>query len=283
MFPEPVISVAIEPKTLSERKKLKETLSLLEREDPTFFTKEDEETGELIISGMGELHLEVLVTRVIKDYGVEAKIGKPQVSYRESISETVTHREKFHRLLGGKENTADINLRVEPLKRGTGNRFENQATGLPGELADAVRRGIEAAFTSGIRYGYPTMDIGATLIDAVFNQTTSTPFAFEAAGSMGFDAACGKASPVLLEPIMIVDVMTPKEFVGEVIGNLSSRNGTITYHESKSTIEHIRAEVPLAEMFGYSTSLRSVTQGRATFSMEFSHFAAKEDVKVSRS
>jgi elongation factor G len=277
-FPEPVISVAIEPRTLSDRKKLKSTLELLGKEDPTFTLKEDEDTGELIISGMGELHIDVLVTRVINDYKVDAKVGKPQVSYRESISGTVIHKETFHRVIGGKENHAEIKLKVEPRERGEGNHFENKVTSLSRELADAVSRGIESAFTSGIKYGYPTIDIGVTLTDAVINQTTSTPFAFEAAASLGFDAACQKASPLLLEPIMTVDVMTPNDFVGEVIGNLSSHNGNIISHESRPAVEHIRAEVPLAGMFGYSTSLRSSTQGRAVFAMEFSHFAARENV-----
>ena len=276
-FPEPVISVAIEPKTLSERKKLQSTLRLLEKEDPTFTFKEDEETGELIISGMGELHLDVLVTRVIEDFRVDAKVGKPQVSYRESIGAGVTHRQRFHRLIGGKENTADIELLVEPRERGSGNQYTSRFPGLPPELAEAVQRGIEGAFGSGIRFGYPTIDIGVALTDAVVNPNTATAFAFEAAAATGFDAACQKASPLLLEPIMTVDVMTPSEFVGEVIGNLSSRGGNIISHESRPTIEHIRAQVPLASMFGYSTSLRSSTQGRATFAMEFSHFAPRDE------
>ncbi len=275
-FPEPVISVAIEPRTLSDREKLKSTLAILEREDPTFTIKENEETGQLIISGMGELHLDVLVTRVIKSFKVDAKIGKPQVSYRESISEETTHREVFQKTIAGKENSADITLLVKPLSRGAGNRFDSEVREIPAELVDSVRRGVEGAFTSGIRYGYPTMDIGVSLIKAGYNQQTSTPFSFEAAGAMGFDSACGKAAPVLLEPIMGVDFMVPKDFVGEVIGNLGARGGKIISHESKPTVEHIRAELPLANMFGYSTSLRSITQGRATFAMEFSHFAAKE-------
>lgn len=273
-FPEPVISVAIEPRTLSERKKLRETLEILGREDPTFTIKENAETGQLIISGMGELHLDVLVTRVIDDYKMKARIGKPQVSYRESITESASHQETFHKTIGGKDNDADITLKVEPMPRGSGNRFENLVRDLPKDIIKAVRRGVEGAFTSGIKYGYPTMDIGASLISADFNFITSTTFAFEAAAAMGFDSACAKASPVLLEPIMTVDVMTPNDFVGEVIGNLNSRQGDIVHHESKPAVEHIRAMVPLSKMFGYSTSLRSVTQGRATFAMEFSHFAA---------
>jgi elongation factor G len=274
-FPEPVISVAIEPKTLSERQRLGDVLGLLEREDPTFSFKENEDTGQMIISGMGELHLEVLVTRITDDFRVEAKIGKPQVSYRESISGAASHWMKFHRNLAGKENAAEIQLRAEPRPRGSGNLFAVETSALPEELVQAVRRGVEAAFTSGISWGYPTIDIGITLVEGVYNQATSTPFAFEAAGSLGFDAVCREAGPILLEPVMTVDVMAPAEFVGEVIGNLTSRGGLIVSHESRTTVEHIRAEVPLAQMFGYSTALRSVTQGRATFAMEFSHFAPK--------
>lgn len=277
-FPEPVISVAIEPKTLSERKKLNSVLSLLAREDPTFFVKENEETGQLIVSGMGELHLDVLVTRMIEEYKVEAKVGKPQVSYRESISKEAVHKEKFHRVVGGKENTAVIVLKVKPLARGSGNRFLSilDRDTLPVELVESIKRGVENAFNAGIVFGYPAIDIEVTLESAEYNQSTSTAFAFEAAGSLGFDSACRKAGPVLLEPIMLVDVMCPKEFVGDVIGNLNSRNGVVLNIESKPGMDHIHAEVPLAQMFGYSTALRSSTQGRGIFSMEFSHFAVKE-------
>jgi elongation factor G len=276
-FPEPVISIAIEPKTLSEREKLKETLAVLEREDPTFSFRENEETGQLLISGMGELHLDVLVTRMIKEFNVDARVGKPQVSYRESVSQAVTHIEQFHKVLGGKDNEAEITLRIEPLKRGSGNVFTNAVSpdDLPEELVAAVRSGITAAFTSGIQYGYPSIDIGVTLVAAEHNPSTGTIFAYEAAASIGYDAACRKAAPVLLEPIMIVDVMTPSDFIGDTIANLNARQGVIISHETRPTIEHIRAEVPLRNMFGYSTSLRSTTQGRATFAMEFSHFAPK--------
>ncbi len=277
-FPEPVISISIEPKTLSEHKKLTDALEQLAKEDPTFTVKENEETGQLIISGMGELHLEVLVTKMLQDYKVDAKIGRPQVSYRESVTRTVTHAEKYQRVLAGKENAAEITLKVEPLPQGEGNRFTNAlASGtLPQELIQAVRLGIESAFSSGIAYGYPTIDIGVTLTDAVYNQNTSTPLSFEAAAALGFDAACNKAGPVLLEPIMIVNVILPREYLGEVIGNLTSRKGEIAGIESRTGVEHIHARVPLANMFGYSTSLRSATQGRATFTMEFSHFAVRE-------
>jgi elongation factor G len=276
-FPEPVISVAIEPKTLSERKKLSEVLAILALEDPTFSTKENEETGELIISGMGELHLDVLVTRIFREFKVEARVGKPQVSYRESISTAVTHTEKYHRTIAGKEHSAVITVAVKPLVRGAGNRFTAELAdgALPEELVSAVERGVTGAFGSGVVYGYPALDIGVTLVDAEFHPTTSTPIAFEAAGAMAFDGACRKASPILLEPIMAVDVITPTEFLGDVIGNLNARQGLILNVENKPGADHIKAQAPLVSLFGYSTALRSSTQGRATFTMEFSHFAEK--------
>lgn len=278
-FPEPVISVAIEPKTLSDQDKLKKVLELLKQEDPTFTVDENEETGQLIIAGMGELHLDVLVTRIVKDFKVDAKIGNPQVTYRESISRKVSHTEVFHKVVAGKENRASITLEVEPLTRGSGHLFESKVgeDKLPREFADAVRRGVTNAFSSGIMYGYPSSDIKATLVDVDFDEQTATSFAYEAVGAMGFDAACHKASPILLEPIMHVDVMSPKEFIGDVMSHLTSRGGLIESLESKTTREHVRAKVPLAQMFGYSTALRSITQGRGTFAMEFSHFAKKEE------
>ena len=276
-FPEPVISVSIEPKTLSERKKLQEILEILVREDPTFSTRENTETGELIISGMGELHLDVLVTRVIKDFKVEARVGKPQVTYRESISKAVLHTEKFHRVLAGKDNDAEIIIRVEPLDRGSGNQFKSKlkTSELPEEFVDAVERGVCGAFSSGIMWGYPAYDIGVTLEKAVFNQNTATTFAFEAAASLGFDNACRQADPVLLEPIMAVDLVCPKEFLGEVINNITTRGGIIQSLDSRPQAEHIHALAPLERLFGYSTALRSITQGRGSFAMEFSHFERK--------
>jgi elongation factor G len=276
-FPEPVISVAIEPKTLSERKRLSDVLRTLSLEDPTFSVKENEETGELIISGMGELHLDVLVTRMLREFKVEARVGKPQVSYRESITKSVTHVERYHKTIAGKEHAAEITIRVEPLPGGQGNRFVSELSdgALPEELADAVERGVTAAFSAGIVYGYPAFDIGVALVDAEYHQSTSTPIAFEAAGALAFDAACRKADPILLEPIMAVDVLTPPEFIGDVIGNLNARSGFIQHVESRTGHEHVKAQAPLVAMFGYSTSLRSITQGRGTFTMEFSHFAEK--------
>ncbi len=276
-FPEPVISVAIEPKTLSDRDKLKEALEILAREDPTFDVYEDEETGQIIIRGMGELHLDVLVTRVVREFKVQAKIGNPQVTYRESITTKVRHSEKFHRVIAGKENTAGLTIEVEPLPRGSGNQYKKalRAHDVPEEIFDAIERGIVAAFSSGIQYGYPAVDIGVSLVDIDYNELSSTAFAFEACANMAYDAACRAAGPVLLEPIMKVDILTPKEFVGEVMSLVSQRGGFIQGSETKSVSEVIHAQAPLATMFGFTTSLRSVSQGRASFSMEFSHFEPK--------
>ena len=277
-FPEPVISVAIEPKTMSDMDKLKKTLNNLTREDPTFTVKENEDTGQLIISGMGELHIDVLVTRITREFKLDAKIGNPQVSYRESISTTNEHTEKFHKVVAGKENTAVVTLRVEILERGSGNQYRSEVseTVLPREFQDAVRRGVENSFSSGIMYGYPCIDVGVTLTGVEFSDLTSTAFAFEAAAAMGYDNACREASPVLLEPVMNVNVLCPKDFIGEVINNITTRGGMVNSLESRPAIEHINAQAPLSKMFGYSTVLRSLTQGRGTFSMEFSHFAPKE-------
>ncbi|MBN2735921.1 MAG: elongation factor G [Spirochaetales bacterium] len=278
-FPVPVISVAVEPKTLSERKKLEDTLRILEREDPTFTIKENEETGQLLISGMGELHLEVLVTRMIDEFNVDVRVGKPQVSYRESIQKKTKVTEKYSKTLAGKEHSASVTIQVEPADRGEGNSFSSilSAGTLPHECLEAVKRGVEGAFNSGIMFGYPCIDIKATLVGADYDPLSGSELAYETAAAIGFDAACREASPVLLEPIMIVDIMTPNEFMGETIGNLNSRGGTIVSHDSRVNIEHIRAEVPLVNMFGYSTVLRSITQGRASFSMEFSHFSPKKN------
>jgi elongation factor G len=276
-FPVPVISVAIEPKTLSERKKLFEVLELLSIEDPTFTAKENEETGELIISGMGELHIDVLVTRIFREFKVEARVGKPQVSYRETIGKAVTHVERYHRTIAGKEHEAVITVRVEPLARGAGNSFRSALADrdLPEELVEAVERGVTAAFGSGVVYGYPAHDIGVTLVAAEYHPTTSTAIAYEAAGALSFDAACRTADPVLLEPVMAVDVLTPSEFLGEVIASINARGGLILNVENKPGFDHVKAQAPLAALFGYTTSLRSISQGRATSTMEFSHFAEK--------
>lgn len=276
-FPEPVISVAIEPKTLSDQDKLQGALENLKKEDPTFGVKENPETGQLIISGMGELHLDVLVTRVLEEYRVQAGVGKPQVTYRETVTSPQTRTETYRRTLAGKDHEAVLSLRVEPRGRGEGNRFTSElsAAALPRNFQNAVRRGVESSFPSGIAMGYPCVDILVSLIDAEYSETTGSEIAFETAASLGFDAACRAASPVLLEPVMEVDVMCPSEQVGDVIGSITQRGGHVESMDSRPSHELVKAKAPLVNMFGYSTTLRSLTQGRGTFSMEFSHFAEK--------
>jgi elongation factor G len=278
-FPEPVISVSIEPRTMSEQEKLKEILALLSKEDPTFTTRENEETGQLIISGMGELHLEVLVTRILKEYNVSAKVGNPQVTYRESISGAVERTEEFSRIIAGKENAAALTLRVEPLKRGTGNKYicEARNKDIPDAVYEAIERGVRGAFSSGIVLGYPSIDVGVTVTDIGYSELSGTEFAYEACASMGVDEACREAGPVLLEPIMAVDLVSPKEFVGDVISLVTQQGGQVMSMDSKSAADEVKAQAPMAKMFGFMTSLRSVSQGRATFTMEFSHFEKKPE------
>ncbi|GAB6390710.1 MAG: elongation factor G [Treponematales bacterium] len=279
-FPEPVISVSMEPKNLSEQEKLKEILALLAREDPTFTAKENEETGQLIISGMGELHLDVLVTRILKEFKVEARVGNPQVTYRESVSEASERTESFSRVIAGKENAARLTLRVEPLERGSGNRYTWAVKRRPqGDIPDAIRaaveRGARAALQSGIALGYPCIDTGVTILDAEYSELSGTEFAFEACASMGFDEAARAAGPVLLEPVMAVELVSPKEFVGDVMSLVTQRGGQVLSMESKGGLDEVKAQAPMALMFGFMTALRSVSQGRATFTMEFSHFEKK--------
>jgi len=279
-FPEPVISISIEPKTISDQDKLKETLEILSKEDPTFTTRENEETGQLIISGMGELHLDVLVTRLLKEYKLGAKVGNPQVTYRESISKVNEHSENFSKILGGKENAAGITIQVEPAKRGEGNKYFYAAKNagkseVPSGILEAIEHGINSAFSSGIVMGYPCIDIKATVTDIQYSELNGTEFAFEACASMAFDEACRNASPILLEPIMAVDLSSPHEFVGEVMSLVTQRGGHIHSMNSKTDIDEIKAQAPMEKMFGFMTSLRSVSKGRASFSLEFSHFEKK--------
>lgn len=278
-FPEPVISVAIEPKTISDQAKLKKVLEMLTKEDPTFTSKENPDTGQLIISGMGELHIDVLVTRIMKEFKVEARIGKPQVTYRESISLEHESSEVFEKTIAGKEHYAGVTIKVIPQAVGKGNFFESAVTKreLPQQFLDAVERGVVNAFRSGIQYGYPITDVKAVLTSADYSELRASELSFEAAASMCFDDACRNAGPRMLEPIMLVDIMSPKDNVGEVISHLSSIGGIIESLESKTSIEHIRAQASMVTMFGYSTKLRSLTQGRGTFAMEFHHFAPKAD------
>jgi elongation factor G len=278
-FPEPVVSVSMEPKNLSEQEKLKDILGILSREDPTFAAKENEETGQLIISGMGELHLEVLVTRILKEFNVGARVGNPQVTYRESVSRKVEREEHFSRIIAGKENAASLTIRVEPLGRGSGNRYawEVRKPEIPGEIRDAVERGIRGALQSGIVLGYPCIDLGVTITGAVYSELTGTAFAFEACASLGFDEACRAAEPVLLEPIMAVNLASPREFVGDVISLVTQRGGQVMSMDSKAAGDEVTAQAPMAKMFGFMTALRSVSQGRANFTMEFSHFEKKAE------
>jgi len=279
-FPEPVISISIEPKTISDQDKLKDILAILSKEDPTFTIRENDETGQLVISGMGELHLDVLVTRILKEFKLGANVGNPQVTYRESVSKTSEQEMVFSKIIGGKENTAKLSLKVEPSKRGEGNRYVYAAKNsskdeIPDEILDAVERGINGAFSSGIVMGYPCIDIIATVTDIQYSQLTGTEFAFEACASMAFDEACRNANPILLEPIMAVDLNSPHEFVGEVMSLVTQRGGQILSMNSRTDGDEIKAHAPMEKMFGFMTSLRSVSQGRASFSLEFSHFEKK--------
>ncbi|MDR0465120.1 MAG: elongation factor G [Treponema sp.] len=279
-FPEPVMSISIEPKTMSDLDKLKDILALLSKEDPTFTIRENEETGQLIISGMGELHLDVLVTRIFKEYKLGAKVGNPQVTYRESISKAAEQETSFSKIIAGKENAASLTLRVEGAPRGSGNKYVYAAKPkieIPAEILEAIGRGINGSFSSGIVMGYPCIDITVTATDIKYSELTGTEFAFEACASMAFDDACRNASPILLEPIMAVDLVCPHDFVGEVMSLVTQRGGQILSMNSKPDIDEVKAQAPMEKMFGFMTSLRSVSQGRAGFSLEFSHFEKKSE------
>jgi elongation factor G len=276
-FPEPVISQAIEPRTLSDRDKLKVVLDSLMREDPTFFWREDSDTGELVISGMGELHLDMLATRIIDEWKIPAKVGKPHVTYRESIGASHTHHEIFAKLMAGKEQAAGLTITVQPAERGAGNSFANKVRSveIPEAIFEAIEHGIQGSFGSGIALGYPCVDVKVTLTVVDYNPETASEFAFEACASKAFDEACRAAEPLLLSPVMKVSVMCPREYMGDVISSLTMRGGMVSQVESRPSIELIFAEAPLEAMFGYSTALRSMSQGRGTFAMEFSHFERK--------
>ena len=276
-FPQPVISVALEPESMSEKDKMNETLAILSREDPTFTSHEDAETGQLIISGMGELHLDVLVTRMRDDFGVKCNVGAPQVTYRESVSGKAESSEEYSRVLAGKENTAGLKISVEQREQGSGNSYEVccKHSDVPEEIMAAIESGFKSALDSGIKYGYPCTDVGIKVLEISYNELTSTTFAFEACAAQVFDKACNSANPVILEPVMNVDISCPKEFVGPASSQLSQRGGSIMGQDSKVSGEIIHAQAPMANMFGFTTNLRSATQGRASFSMEFSHFQIK--------
>ena len=273
-FPEPVISIAIEPKTKAEQEKLGFGLQKLASEDPSFRVKTDEETGQTIISGMGELHLEIIVDRLKREFKVDANVGKPQVAYRETITKKVKVEGKFVRQSGGRGQYGHVWLEVEPQEAGKGFEFVDAIKGgvVPREYIPAVGKGIFEATDNGVLAGFPVVDVKVTLIDGSYHEVDSSEMAFKIAGSMGFKEGCSKAAPIILEPIMSVEVVVPEEYMGDVIGDLNSRRGRIMGMDSRGGAQVISAMVPLAAMFGYSTDLRSGTQGRATYSMTFDHY-----------
>jgi elongation factor G len=274
-FPEPVIHVAVEPKTKVDQDKLSRALQSLSEEDPTFQVHSDEETNQTIIGGMGELHLEVLVDRMLREFRVDANVGKPQVAYRETIRDTVTKVEtRYIRQTGGKGQYGHVVLTLEPTGPGGGYEFVDKITGgiIPKEYIPSVDAGIQDAMQSGVLAGYPTVDIRATLTYGSYHDVDSSEMAFKIAGSMCYKEAARKAHPILLEPVMAVEVRTPEDYMGDVIGNISSRRGRVEGMDQLGNIQVVRAQVPLAEMFGYATDLRSRTQGRATYTMQFNSY-----------
>jgi elongation factor G len=273
-FPEPVISIAIEPKTKADQEKLGISLSKLASEDPSFRVKTDEETGQTIISGMGELHLEIIVDRLMREFKVEANVGKPQVAYRETITKKVKVEGKFVRQSGGRGQYGHVWLEIEPQEPGAGYEFIDAIKGgvVPREYIPAVDKGIQESLGTGGLAGFPVVDVKVSLIDGSYHDVDSSEMAFKIAGSMGFKEGCSKASPILLEPILSVEVVVPEEYMGDVIGDLNSRRGHIMGMESRAGAQVITAMVPLAMMFGYATDVRSATQGRATYTMTFHHY-----------
>jgi len=273
-FPEPVISMAIEPKTKKDQEKLSQVLNKFMKEDPTFKATVDQETGQVLIHGMGELHLEIIVDRMRREYGVEVNVGRPQVAYKETIRKKAIGEGKFIRQSGGRGQYGHAIIEIEPLERGQGFVFENAIVGgvIPKEFIPSVEKGVKEAMQSGVVAGYPVVDVKVRLFDGSYHEVDSSDIAFQIAGSIAFKEAMKKADPVLLEPVMEVEVETPEEYVGDVIGDLNSRRGKIMGMENKGVITVVKAYVPLAEMFGYATTLRSLTQGRGTFIMKFSHY-----------
>ncbi|MEP7147184.1 MAG: elongation factor G, partial [bacterium] len=274
IFPEPVISIAIEPKTKADQDKLGESLAKLSDEDPTFRVKTDEETGQTIISGMGELHLDIIVDRLKREFKVDANVGNPQVAYKETIKKKVIQEGKFVRQSGGRGQFGHVWIELEPNEKGKGFIFENGIVGgsIPKEYINPVADGIEEAMKNGVLAGYPVEDIKVKLFDGSFHDVDSSEMAFKIAGSMAFKEGARKANPVLLEPIMEVEVVTPEEYMGDVMGDLSSRRGRIEGMSQRSDAQVIKALVPLSEMFGYATTMRSMTQGRAIYTMQFAHY-----------
>ncbi|CUU88983.1 Translation elongation factor G [Campylobacter hyointestinalis subsp. hyointestinalis] len=273
-FPEPVISVAVEPKTKADQEKMGIALGKLAQEDPSFRVSTDEESGQTIISGMGELHLEIIVDRMLREFKVEAEVGQPQVAYRETIKKTVEQEYKYAKQSGGRGQYGHVFLRLEPLEPGSGFEFVNDIKGgvVPREYIPAVEKGCQEALQSGVLAGYPVEDVKVTLFDGSYHEVDSSEMAFKLAASMGFKEGARKAGAVILEPMMKVEVETPEEYMGDVIGDLNKRRGQINSMDERAGNKIVSAFCPLAEMFGYSTDLRSQTQGRATYSMEFDHY-----------
>jgi elongation factor G len=274
-FPEPVISVAVEPRTKADQEKMGIALQKLAKEDPSFRVATDEESGQTIISGMGELHLDIIVDRMKREFKVEANVGAPQVAYRETIRKQVEQEGKFVRQSGGRGQYGHVWLRIEPREAGSGYEFENAIVGgvVPKEYINSVDKGVQEQMENGVIAGYPVVDVKATLYDGSYHDVDSSEMAFKIAGSMAFKAGALNASPVLLEPVMKVEVVTPEEYLGDVMGDLNRRRGITQGMDESPSGKIIRAEVPLAEMFGYATDLRSATQGRATYSMEFEKYS----------
>jgi elongation factor G len=274
-FPEPVISVAIEPKTKAGQEKMGIALAKLAEEDPTFRTYTDEETGQTIIAGMGELHLEIIVDRLLREFKVEANVGAPQVAYKETVRGTADVDCKYKRQSGGSGQYGHVKIILEPNEPGKGYEFINKTVGgsIPKEFIEPVNQGIQGAMESGVVAGYNVVDVKVTLYDGSYHEVDSSEMAFKIAGSMAFKDAMKKADPVLTEPIMQVDVLVPEDYMGDVIGDLNSRRGQISGMEPRGAVQAISAKVPLSEMFGYATDLRSRTQGRGQYTMQRSHYA----------
>jgi elongation factor G len=273
-FPEPVISVSIEPKTKDDQERMGDVLSRLVEEDPTFHARNDQETGQTIISGMGELHLEIIVDRMLREFNVQAHVGRPEVAYKETITGTSDSEGRFVRQSGGRGQFGVVKLHVEAGERGSGFKFDNKIVGgsIPKEYIPAVEQGIREALETGILAGYPTIDVKAELVDGSYHPVDSSELAFKMAGSLGIQEALKKARPVLLEPVMKVEIASPDEFFGDVLGDVSSRRGQVADVDHRGHLRVITAHVPLAETFGYATALRSITQGRASYTMEFDHY-----------
>jgi len=278
------VSIAIEPKTKADQKRLTGSLNRLADEDPTFLVKDDEETGQTIISGMGELHLDILVDRLTREFRVTANVGKPQVSYKESITNSATGEGRFIKQIAGKNQFAEVVLELEPNEIGRGFHFENRVLPdkVPRQFIHPVTEGIREAMLAGVLFGYRVIDVKAKLIDGRFDEEESSELAFKIASSMAFRNAAEKASPVLLEPIMKVDVTVPEDYVGEVVNFLHAKRAKINKMDVRKNLQIVSATVPLSEMFGYTTTLRSLTQGRATHTMEFSHYEQLPEEQVAQ-